>query len=86
MPYFSQNYWLQLQSFGVQLPTTKAPTACPGSPFGRGTVHAGPGPVPDGVPLPLRQGEQHIEHETGGGAVVAGVQPLRQRADVDALP
>ena len=26
-----------------------------------------------------------MEHETGGGAVVAGVQPLRQGADVDAL-
>ena len=26
-----------------------------------------------------------MEHETGGGAVVAGVQPLRQGSDVDAL-
>ena len=26
-----------------------------------------------------------MEHETGGGAVVAGVQPFRQGSDVDAL-
>ena len=26
-----------------------------------------------------------MQHETGGGAVVAGVQPLRQGADVDTL-
>ena len=56
-----------------------------GPTFGRGAVHASLDPVPDGLPLPLRQGEQHMEHEPGGWTVVPGVQPLRQGADVDPL-
>ena len=61
------------------------PGTCPSPALGRGAVHSRSDPVPDGVPLPFGQGEQHMEHETGRRAVVAGVQSLRQGADVDAL-
>ena len=57
----------------------------PGPSLGRGAFHSGLDPVPDGCPLPLGEGEEHMEHEAGGGAVVAGVQAFGQGADVDAL-
>ena len=47
--------------------------------------HSSLDPVPDGVPLPFRQGEQHMKHQAGCGAVVAGVQPFCQGANVDVL-
>ena len=33
-----------------------------GAPFGRGTVDAGLDPLPDGLPLPLGEGEEHVKH------------------------
>ena len=44
--------------------------------------HAGLDAVPDGLPLPLGQGEEHVQHQAGGGTVVPGVQPLPHGADV----
>ena len=55
------------------------------SAFGRGAVHAGLDPVPDRLPLPLGQGEEHVEHGPSCGTVVSGVQSLAHSADVDPL-
>ena len=46
---------------GVQ---RRGPAAAPA--LGRGAVHAGLGPAPDGVPLPLGQGQEHVRHWLGG--------------------
>ena len=46
---------------GVQ---RRGPAAGPA--LGRGAVHAGLGTAPDGVPLPLGLGEQHVRHWLGG--------------------
>lgn len=43
----------------------------------RSPVHAGLDPIPDGVPLPLCQGEEHVKHEPRDGAIVASFQALR---------
>ena len=69
-----------LKLLGVQ---RRGPASGPA--LGGSAVDAGADPVPDGLPLPLGQGEQHVEHELGGGAAVPGVQALGQGADVDAL-
>ena len=46
---------------GVQ---RRGPAASPA--LGRGAVHAGLGTAPDGVPLPLGQGQEHVRHWLGG--------------------